>query len=264
VPRDADYEGEVTGELEAMFEHAGRFGPSNLLAQGRRARAERRARRWIEQARAGEAEPGSPLAEVAGWSDAAGRPLPVEIAAVELINLLRPTVAVADFLVYAALALAVRPRLCTAVLGQDGYAAAFGNEVRRHAPFFPGIAGTAARPLEWQGQAFEEGDRVLLDLYGTNHDSRLWPEPDRFRPERFLDGASPQHIVAQGSGDLAADHRCPRGSRRPRCSSSASRVDSPRRRGSRRVRPTRGSGSAGSPRCRGRRCACASLRRSRR
>jgi fatty-acid peroxygenase len=209
VPRDADDTGDVTAELESMFEHAGRFGPSNLVAQLRRGRTERRARRWIERARAGDAEPGTPLAEVAAWTDEAGEPLPVPVAAVELINLLRPTVAVADFLVYAALALAVRPSLREPLRSDDAFARAFAAEVRRHAPFFPVIAGTATGPLDWHGQAFAEGDWVLLDLFGTNHDARLWPEPERFRPERFLDGARVEHVVAQGAGDYAPDHRCP-------------------------------------------------------
>ena len=210
VPRDEDDPGSVTAELESMFEHAGRFGPSNLVAQGRRGRTERRARVWIERARAAEAEPGSPLAAVAAWTDEAGEPLPVPVAAVELLNLLRPTVAVADFLVYAALALAVRPSLRERVRTEERFAGAFAVEVRRHAPFFPAIAGTAARRLEWRGCTFEEGAWVLLDLFGTNHDARLWPEPQRFRPGRFLEGgAAPEHVVAQGGGDLAADHRCP-------------------------------------------------------
>ncbi|HEV7624602.1 MAG TPA: cytochrome P450 [Amnibacterium sp.] len=210
VPRDQDEAGGVTAELESMFEHAGRFGPSNLVAQLRRGRTERRARRWIERARAGAADAGGPLAEVAAWTDEAGDPLPVAVAAVELLNLLRPTVAVADFLVYAALALAVRPSLREPVRSADGTAGAFATEVRRHAPFFPVIAGTAARAVEWRGHGFEQGAWVLLDLFGTNHDARLWPEPQRFRPERFLeDGAAPEHVVAQGAGAYAADHRCP-------------------------------------------------------
>jgi fatty-acid peroxygenase len=210
VPLDEDDPADVTSELESMFEHAGRFGPSNLVAQVRRSRTERRARRWIERARAGELGAGTPLQRVASWTDVDGAPLPVTVAAVELINLLRPTVAVADFALYAALAIAVRPTLRSWTRNRDGYAAAFVHEVRRHAPFFPVIAGTATEALEWRGARFEPGDRVVLDLFGTNHDPRLWPEPQRFRPERYLDdGASPMQIVAQGAGTYTEDHRCP-------------------------------------------------------
>lgn len=84
------------------------------------------------------------------------------------------------------------------------------HEVRRHAPFFPLITGGATAAMEWRGHRFEPGDRVLLDLFGTNHDPRLWTDPQRFRPERFLDdGASPMQVVAQGAGTYETDHRCP-------------------------------------------------------
>jgi fatty-acid peroxygenase len=49
----------------------------------------------------------------------------------------------------------------------------------------------------------------MLDLYGTNHDPRIWRSPQRFRPERFLEGADPRWVVAQGAGDHTPDHRCP-------------------------------------------------------
>ncbi|MDS4015313.1 MAG: cytochrome P450, partial [Candidatus Accumulibacter sp.] len=53
------------------------------------------------------------------------------------------------------------------------------------------------------------GRRVILDLYGTNHDARTWDSPEAFWPERFRawDG-SPFNFVPQGGGDHNADHRC--------------------------------------------------------
>jgi len=209
VPLDQDDADEVTAELQSMFENAGRFGPRNALARARRMRTERRARRWIERARAGDLPTGTPLAAVAAWTDAEGEALPVPIAAIELLNLLRPTVAVAEFLVYAALALAVRPREQERLGTLPGYAAAFGHEVRRHAPFFPVTAGRATAALAWHDVRFAERDWVMLDLYGTNHDARIWVDPERFRPTRFLEGVDPRMVVAQGAGDYTPDHRCP-------------------------------------------------------
>jgi fatty-acid peroxygenase len=210
VPLETDDPDTVTDELHMMVRNAGRFGVRNSLARKRRMLTEHRARRWIERARAGEGEPGTPLGRVAAWTDEQGEALPAKIAAIELLNLLRPTVAVAEFFVYAALVLAVRPATRALVLERPGYARALATEVRRRAPFFPVIAGRATADLEWQGQTFAPHDWVMLDLYGTNHDARLWPEPRRFRPERFLDeGASPLHVVAQGAGEYGPDHRCP-------------------------------------------------------
>jgi fatty-acid peroxygenase len=209
VPLDRDSPDTVTAELHAMVENAGRFGPRNALARKRRMLTEHRARRWIERARSGEVPADTVLGRVASWTDEEGRPLPVPIAAIELLNLLRPTVAVAEFLIYAALALTVRRGERERLLAEPDYGAAFANEVRRRAPFFPVIAGRAAGPQEWQGQAFPDRAWVMLDLYGTNHDPRIWALPERFLPQRFLDGADPLWVVAQGSGSFAPDHRCP-------------------------------------------------------
>ena len=51
---------------------------------------------------------------------------------------------------------------------------------------------------------------VLLDLYGQNHDSDLWPDPYAFTPARFLHReVDPDRLVPQGGGDPAMGHRCP-------------------------------------------------------
>ncbi len=64
--------------------------------------------------------------------------------------------------------------------------------------------------FDWRGLHFAEGTWVLFDMHGTNHDPRLWPEPERFKPERFMgwqgDGFD---LVAQGGGDYLTGHRCP-------------------------------------------------------
>ena len=62
----------------------------------------------------------------------------------------------------------------------------FVQEVRRFFPFFPAVAGRVRETFEWRGYRFDRGTHVMLDLHGTNHDSRVWREPDAFRPERFL------------------------------------------------------------------------------
>ena len=45
---------------------------------------------------------------------------------------------------------------------------------------------------------------VLLDLYGTDQHPRIWPDPTRFIPDRFLEKTpSPFELVPQGAGDPA-------------------------------------------------------------
>jgi fatty-acid peroxygenase len=201
-----------THEFSAMVGRAGAMGPDVAGALLLRQRNERWARRLIRDQRNGEggAGFGEPLAEVAAWTGEGGDLLPVKVAAVELINLLRPTVAVARFIVFAAMALHRRPRWRQRLReGDDAVLEAFAQEVRRYFPFFPAMAGRVIQPFEWRGRDFRAGEWVLADLHGANHDPDRWEEPLRFYPDRFLRGAAAQEIAAQGAGDPAAGHRCP-------------------------------------------------------
>ncbi len=139
-----------------------------------------------------------------------GQLLKVETAAVEVIHILRPTVAVSRFVTFAALALHQHPqwreRLRTG--GEDDLRI-FVQEVRRVSPFFPLITGRVDQPFEWRGRQFAKGDWVMLDLFGTNHDPRSWQRPDEFDPERFRDwNGNPFAFIPQGGGDYLQDHRC--------------------------------------------------------
>jgi fatty-acid peroxygenase len=200
-------------EFAAMIGGAGAFGPRNWHGMLLRSRTERWARDLVARVRAGSlaVEQGSALHRLAAHVDADGAPLTREVAAVELLNLLRPTVAVAWYLVHVAHALhghpAWRERLCE----DHGHEAeAFVNEVRRWYAFFPVIGGRVREPFEWQGARFDTGDWVLLDIYGTHRDSAAWEAPERFDPDRFAGWRGHAFsLVPQGGGDHHADHRCP-------------------------------------------------------
>jgi fatty-acid peroxygenase len=200
----------LSGQLQAMIENAGRFGVTNWVARARRLRAENWAEEQITRRR-NQPDRQSMVHEIARMTEPDGSLLDPRVAAVELLNVLRPTVAVGRFIVFAALALHLRPRW------RPGFAAGvaddvenFVNEVRRYYPFFPVIAGTALKQFTWHGHEFNRGDWVMLDLYATNHDERLWPEPHRFEPERFRDWTGdPNTLIPQGGGDEARGHRCP-------------------------------------------------------
>lgn len=125
--------------------------------------------------------------------------------------MLRPTVAITWFAVFAAHALHRHPEHREPLAGDDGtgFAWAFAQEVRRFYPFAPFVGGLAAERLEWAGQTITPGTMVLLDLYGLDHDADLWPEPYRFDPSRFLAGPAPADaLVPQGGGPVDG-HRCP-------------------------------------------------------
>jgi fatty-acid peroxygenase len=200
-------------DLAALFEGAGSFGPRQLRGQLARRRCEAWAQKTIEDARSGRTRPAqtSALSEIADHRDPAGSLLPNEIAAVELLNVLRPTVAVMRYITFAALALHEHPGWRERLReNREGDAERFAQEVRRFYPFFPLISGRATESFEWRGHRFLPGDWAMLDIYGTNRDPRAWERPTVFDPDRFLAREPGSFdMIPQGGGDHATGHRCP-------------------------------------------------------
>jgi fatty-acid peroxygenase len=202
-----------TRELVAMYEGAGAVGPRNWRGQLLRARTERWARRLVRRIRTGDLAVPRDTAVyiIACHRDLDGKLLPAAHAAVELINLLRPTVAVERFVTFAALALHEHPESRARLSGGDEpeYLDWFVQEVRRFYPFFPLVGGRARMAFEWRGHSFAKGTWMLLDLYGTDHDPRSWERPDAFWPERFRNrDVSVFSPIPQGGGDPYVNHRC--------------------------------------------------------
>ena len=214
VPLPEEDVAERTRELSLMYESAGAVGPTYLWGWRGRVLGERWVAGLIEGVRSGElgedAVPAdAPLRVVAGFHDAGGAPLSEETAAVEVLNLLRPIVAVSVWQAFAALALHEH-REAAGDLSDPARLDAFAEEVRRFYPFFPAVLAIVREGFTWKGFEFPEGRPVVLDLHGTNHDPRLWDRPDAFDPSRFL-GERPGHLgpIPQGGGSVAGGHRCP-------------------------------------------------------
>ncbi len=200
-------------DFEAMIDGPGAVGPRHW--RGKRAR--RRAEQWIAdlvaRVRAGDlrSPAGSALDVIACHRDLNGRLLAPREAAVEIINILRPTVAVSRYVIFTAMALHEHTELWPQLQAADPhFDEMFVQEVRRVYPFFPFVAARVRKSFDWRGYHFPRGRRVLLDLYGTNHDPRLWPEPEAFRPERFRNwDENAFTFIPQGGGDHYGNHRCP-------------------------------------------------------
>nr|WP_256381164.1 cytochrome P450 [Myxosarcina sp. GI1] len=93
--------------------------------------------------------------------------------------------------------------------GED-YCEWFVQEVRRFYPFFPFAAAIVSHDFDWHEYHFTQETRVLLDLYGTNHDPQLWSNPEVFFSERFRDwNGSRFNLIPQRGGDYYINHRCP-------------------------------------------------------
>ena len=77
------------------------------------------------------------------------------------------------------------------------------------ARFFYG-AGNLERHTALPELVVPAGTLVLLDVFGQNHDARLWTDPYRFDSDRFVDREIGEFdLIPQGGGDPRTGHRCP-------------------------------------------------------
>jgi fatty-acid peroxygenase len=102
VPLPETEVGRRTRQLTAMFDAAGAFGPAHIRSRLARKQAERWAAGLIKEVRDGALDPApeTALRVIALHRDLEGNLLRPRIAAVELINVLRPTVAVSVYIVF--------------------------------------------------------------------------------------------------------------------------------------------------------------------
>jgi fatty-acid peroxygenase len=200
-------------DFHAMVDAFGAVGPRHWKGRMARNSVEEWIRGVIEDVRSGKqkAEFGSALYAMAHHRDLDDRQLDSQMASVELINVLRPIVAIATFITFTALALHEHPQYKDKLRsGNNNDLEMFVQEVRRYYPFAPFMGARVRKDFVWNQCEFKKGTLVLLDMYGTNHDSRLWENPNEFRPERFKEWkGSLFDFIPQGGGDPAKGHRCP-------------------------------------------------------
>jgi len=191
------------------------FGAVGLRQwQGRIAR--KRTETWIsniiDQIRSNNYKPrdGSAAYIIAWHYNLTGELLSKQVAAVELINIIRPIVAITTYIVFGALAMHKYPECRRKLqLGDERYARMFVQEVRRYYPFTPFVGALVKQSFLWKQHLFKKGTLVLLDIYGINHDPRIWDWPNEFYPERFFAWKeNPFDFIPQGGGHASSGHRC--------------------------------------------------------
>lgn len=201
----------LTEELAAMFETPAIFGISHWIGRSHRNQVEKTIKQLIRDIRDEKIKfpKNSVLHQFAFYKDLDGYLLDEETVAVEIINLLRPIVAIAVYANFTLLALKQFPKEKEKLQHFPDYPQMFVQEVRRFYPFFPFVVATVKEDFTWKEYEFKEGTMTLLDLYGTNHDPVLWEKPDSFYPERFASWqGSPFSFIPQGGGDYFLGHRC--------------------------------------------------------
>jgi len=208
VPNERDFAA-LAADLLAMVDGFATGGPRHVRALRARRRRERRLARAIEEVR--RAEPADTAVSRIAHHLEDGYLLDPRVAAVEVLNIIRPATAVAWWMAFAGHALDRWPANRAALRAGDAdFTTAFIHELRRFYPFAPFLGGRAVRDLRFQGTDIPRGAMVLLDVYGQHHDPRVWAEPYTFRPERFLGRPlGPYELIPQGGGDPRTGHRCP-------------------------------------------------------
>jgi fatty-acid peroxygenase len=212
VPLQAADISQRAKEFGLMIDSGARIGIHHWRGRLARNSSEKWITEEINKVRAADEEKTNSIMHAFAWHrDEFGHLLPAGIAAVELINVLRPTVAIAQLAAFSALALHQYPEVREKLHGKDpDYLEWFVLEVRRFYPFFPFLAAYTCRDFIWNGWEFKKGTLTLLDIYGTNHDERLWTNADKFQPERFKDwDHSRYNFIANGGGTYEQHHRCP-------------------------------------------------------
>ncbi|XP_072169264.1 cytochrome P450 3A6-like [Diadema setosum] len=58
-------------------------------------------------------------------------------------------------------------------------------ETLRCYPPTPVVDRDCNKPFTYNGTTIPEGTRVIIPIYAIHHDPELWPEPDKFDPDRF-------------------------------------------------------------------------------
>jgi cytochrome P450 len=87
-------------------------------------------------------------------------------------------------------------------IGELGYLDAVMKESARLTPVTTDVARVVKRPLRIGGIDLPAGAGVSAGIYLTHHRADLWPDPERFDPERFIRARpSPHAYFPFGGGD---------------------------------------------------------------
>ncbi|VDG89410.1 Fatty-acid peroxygenase [Lysinibacillus sphaericus] len=201
-----------TKQLVQLFESPTSVGIQYLRGTSARKELEEWIAGLVSDVREGKLQPpaGTALLTFSKHHDLEGLPLDERVVAVEVLNIVRPIVAISIYIAFLGHALITHPEERSKLEGsKEQLFVNFVQETRRLYPFFPFNAARVKEDFVWNDVSFKKDTLVIFDFYGTNHDEKSWPDPHEFRPDRFdKDKMTPYNFVPQGGGDYAIGHRC--------------------------------------------------------
>lgn len=213
VPLSESEVKEKADDFSEMVDAFGAVGPRHWKGRIARNKAEDWISSIVKDVRSNklQVEDSTALYSFAHYKDVNGKQLSENMAAIELINVLRPIVAISTYITFTALALYDNSKnLEKLFTGDSNYYEMFIKEVKRYYPFGPFLGAIVRKDFKWNHIEFEKGMLVILDIYGTNHDSKLWARPFDFWPERFDEKKDELfNFIPHGGGDASTGHRCP-------------------------------------------------------
>ncbi|MBM2659765.1 cytochrome P450 [Staphylococcus pseudoxylosus] len=212
VPLKKDEIDKRVVQLAKLFEHAASIGLKHWQARSARTSANK----WIEEivrkvrSRNLDIKKDRALYKFAWFRDINGELLEDKVVAVEILNILRPMVAVSVWVANLGLAMHQFPEEARKLQNNnDKDIEMFLQETRRYYPFFPFAIANVKKDFEYDGYKFKKDTLTLLDLYGTNRYQEDWSQPEAFIPKRFKDWEnSPFSFIPQGGGNYDFGHRC--------------------------------------------------------
>jgi fatty-acid peroxygenase len=211
VPLDEQEIEKRADDFAAMVDAFGAIGPRHWRGKRARKRTEEWIKSIISKVDHEEIEPveGTALHVITSHRENSS-PLNDHVTAVEIINVIRPIVAISYYITFSALAMHHYPACVSKLKIEDPkYIQHFVNEVRRFYPFAPFTGARAKQNIEWHDYIIPKDTLVFLDIYGTNHDAATWKDPNDFMPERFQNwNGDPFNFIPQGGGSYDSGHRC--------------------------------------------------------
>lgn len=205
VPLEEDEVADRAAQLSASPDSSGEIIWSQVLNIINRKKAEMWAAKIIRGVRAGKLFPkeNTPLHMISFEKTSDGQLPEPKKAAIELLNIIKPVVALARYFIWISRALYDYPQYREKLREDKNLNLHFVQEVRRFYLFFPFEVARIKKDFDWNGYHFPKGRRVLLDF--KNAQATRWNDPEKFRPERFATWSKIQDDgIAQDHSEISS------------------------------------------------------------